>query len=54
LAIANVFAGNATPTFNPANPIAPVCGLTDPDCATPLFLNGIPFSFVDQATDDNT
>lgn len=54
LAIANVFAGNAAPTFNPANPIAPTCELTDPTCTTPLFLNGIPFSFADKATDTRT
>jgi iron complex outermembrane recepter protein len=53
LAIANIFAGNAVPTFNPANPIAPTCALTDPDCTTPMWLVGIPYSFADQAEGDD-
>ena len=53
LAVTNVFMGNAAPTFNPAAPIAPACGLTDPNCATPLRLQGIPFSFSDRAAGDD-
>ncbi|MFT7652748.1 MAG: iron complex outermembrane receptor protein [Candidatus Azotimanducaceae bacterium] len=50
LAIANVFMGNATPTFDAANPIAPTCSLTaGNDCMTPLRLGGVPFSFADSA-----
>jgi len=53
LAIANIFAGAATPTFNPANPITPTCALGSANCATPLLLQGIPFSFADQAADED-
>lgn len=53
LAVTNVFMGNAAPTFNPAAPLAPACGLTDPNCATPLRLQGIPFSFSDRAAGDD-
>ena len=53
LAITNVFMGAAAPTFNPAAPIAPTCDLTDPQCATPLRLQGLPFSFSDAAEGDD-
>ncbi|MDA8953071.1 TonB-dependent receptor [Pseudomonadales bacterium] len=53
LAIANIFTGAATPTFNPANPITPTCALGSSNCATPLLLQGIPFSFADQAADED-
>ncbi|XOV86830.1 MAG: TonB-dependent receptor [Pseudomonadota bacterium] len=44
LAMLNVIWGRATITGDPANPIAPVCALDDPDCTTPLMLGGFPFS----------
>ncbi|HEX7035259.1 MAG TPA: TonB-dependent receptor [Pseudomonadales bacterium] len=47
LAMMNILMGAAVPTFNPANPIVPTCALDDPDCATPLRLTGLPFSFAD-------
>ena len=53
LAIANIFTGAATPTFDPANPITPTCALGSSNCATPLLLQGIPLSFADQATGDD-
>lgn len=53
LAITNIFMGSAGPTFNPAAPIVPTCDLTDPACATPLRLEGIPFSFADAAEGDD-
>jgi iron complex outermembrane receptor protein len=53
LAIANIFAGAATPTFDPTNPISPTCALGSSNCATPLLLQGIPFSFADQAADED-
>ena len=53
LAIANIFTGAATPTFDPANPITPTCALGSSNCATPLLLQGIPFSFADQASDED-
>lgn len=53
LAITNIFMGSAGPTFNPAAPIVPTCDLTDMDCATPLRLQGIPFSFADAAQGDD-
>ena len=53
LAIANILMGNAIPTFDPSNPLAYTCGLDDADCATPVRLQGIPFSYVDQTTGDD-
>ncbi len=53
LAIANIFAGNAAPTFNPAAPIVGTCGLTDTTCTTPLWLQGIPYSFADSAAGED-
>lgn len=49
LALANIFAGNAAASFNPADPITPTCGLSDPKCASPLWLTGLPLSFADRA-----
>jgi len=54
LAITNIFMGNAgfngASLFDPTqSPITPTCGLTDPNCVTPLRLQGIPFSFADAA-----
>ncbi|MDZ7669368.1 MAG: hypothetical protein U5Q16_08075 [Gammaproteobacteria bacterium] len=31
----------------PGTPLVPTCALDDPDCATPLRLQGLPFSFAD-------
>jgi outer membrane receptor protein involved in Fe transport len=50
LAMMNIFMGSALPTFNPAAPIVPTCALDDPDCATPLRLAGLPFSFADNTS----
>ena len=52
LAALNVLMGNATlnydpfdpSTFNPAQPITPVCDLQDANCAHPLRLQGIPYN----------
>lgn len=46
--------GSAVPTFNPAAPLAPTCGLDDQSCAAPLRLQGIPFSFADRTTDEES
>ncbi len=54
LAIANVFSGAATATFNPANPIVPTCTLGEMGCATPLLLEGFPLSFAMRAEDNET
>ncbi len=58
LAITNIFMGNAG--FNPfslfdptQSPITPTCDLVDPNCLTPLRLQGIPFSFADAAEGDD-
>lgn len=48
LAISNIFQGNAAPSFT-ADQITPTCALDDPNCATPLRLQGLPFSFADAA-----
>ena len=53
LAIANILMGNAIPTFDPSNPLVYTCGLDAADCATPVRLQGIPFSYVDQTTGDD-
>jgi iron complex outermembrane receptor protein len=50
LAMMNIFMGSALPTFNPAAPIVPTCALDDQDCATPLRLAGLPFSFADNTS----
>ena len=54
LAVTNIFMGSAG--FNPfslfdptQSPITPTCDLVDPNCVTPLRLQGIPFSFSDAA-----
>ena len=54
LAWANVLSGAANLTFD-ENIIAPTCALGTPnsDCATPLLLNGVPFSFADRAKGDD-
>ena len=54
LAIANVFSGAATATFNPANPIVPTCTLGEMSCAMPLLLEGFPLSFAMRAEDNET
>ena len=51
ISMTNILMGNALPTGNPANPIVPTCALSDPDCATPLRLSGIPLSWAGRAQD---
>jgi outer membrane receptor protein involved in Fe transport len=51
LAWSNILMGAATATGDPLNPIAPTCALDDPNCATPLRLQGIPFSWAGRAKD---
>ncbi|XOV82474.1 MAG: TonB-dependent receptor [bacterium] len=52
LAISNIFQGNAAPSFT-ADQITPACALDDPNCTTPLRLQGLPFSFSDRAQGDD-
>ncbi len=54
LALQNVLMGNAIATADPANPIIPVCALDDPNCTTPLRLQGVPLSWNGRAEDDDT
>lgn len=49
----NLAMGNATFSGNPADPLTPTCGLTDTSCATPLRLQGIPYSFSDAAAGED-
>ncbi len=49
----NLAMGNATFSGDPADPLTPVCGLTDTSCANPLRLQGIPYSFADAAEGDD-
>jgi iron complex outermembrane receptor protein len=44
-AVINVAMGNATLTGNPADPIAPVCAITDVNCTHPLRLGYLPISW---------
>jgi outer membrane receptor protein involved in Fe transport len=56
LATMNWLMGNGTPGLfvgQPATPIIPGCALDDPDCATPLRLVGVPFSFADRTQGDD-
>ncbi len=58
LAINNIFMGaagfNAGSLFDPSqSPISPTCDLVDPNCLTPLRLQGLPFSFADAAEGDD-
>jgi outer membrane receptor protein involved in Fe transport len=49
----NWLMGNGTPGLfvgQPASPILPTCALDDPDCANPLRLVGVPFSFADRTS----
>jgi len=51
LSMMNWLMGNGTPGFlagQPLTPLVPTCALDDPDCATPVRLQGLPFSFADQ------
>lgn len=41
----NIVMGNATYSGDPANPLTPVCALTDATCTHPLRLVGVPASF---------
>ena len=41
----NIVMGNATYSGNPADPITPVCALTDASCTHPLRLMGVPASY---------
>ncbi len=56
LAVMNMFTGAAsfTPTLDPQMPITPTCELTDQDCTNPLNLDGLPISFADQSSDDDS
>ena len=57
LAWSNVIMGNALPTFNPASPIISTCAggnIADPNCLTPVRLQGIPYSFADAAEGDDS
>ena len=56
LALVNVLAGRATvnPFQYTDDAITPVCDLTDPNCATPLLLQGLPFSWTGRAEDKQT
>ncbi|MEZ5557570.1 MAG: TonB-dependent receptor [Pseudomonadales bacterium] len=54
LALANITMGNAVPDYfnaDPNSPILSTCpgGVADPNCTTPLRLQGIPYSFADSA-----
>ncbi|MEQ8860316.1 MAG: TonB-dependent receptor [Pseudomonadales bacterium] len=56
LSMMNWLMGNANIGFlagQPLEPIVPTCALDDPDCATPLRLQGFPFSFADASEGDD-
>ena len=52
LAIANIFMGAASPSFT-AGQIVPTCAFDATTCATPLRLQGVPYSFADSAAGDD-
>ena len=53
LALVNVAMGNAVPTmdFTGENPIAPTCAFNSVECATPMYLTGVPIGFSSLAAD---
>ena len=59
LALANIIMGNAVPDYfnvDPSSPIVSTCAggnAADPNCLTPLRLQGIPYSFADSAEGDD-
>ena len=53
LSMTNILMGAAIPTGNPAQPILPTCAYSDPNCATPLRLSGVPLSWAGRAKDSN-
>lgn len=54
LALMNIAAGRATFTGDAANPIAPVCDITDAACGAPLLLQGLPLSFAWRTSDSDS
>lgn len=55
ISVMNMFMGAASfvPTGDPNMPITPTCELDDPNCATPLRLQGLPISFADASIPDS-
>ena len=53
LALVNVAMGSAVPTmdFTGENPIAPTCAFNSVECATPMYLTGVPMGFSSLATE---
>ena len=54
LALTNIAAGRAVFNGNPANPITPVCPITDASCSQTLLLQGIPYSFAWRTSDSDS
>ena len=54
LALMNIATGRATFTGDAANPIAPVCDITDASCGSPLLLQGLPLSFAWRTSDSDS
>ncbi|MDG1112395.1 MAG: TonB-dependent receptor [Pseudomonadales bacterium] len=54
LALTNIAAGRAVFNGNPANPITPVCAITDASCSQTLLLQGIPYSFAWRTSDSDS
>jgi outer membrane receptor protein involved in Fe transport len=55
ISVMNMFmdAASFVPTGSPNMPITPSCELGDPNCATPLRLQGLPISFADASVPDS-